>query len=196
MKKCIYKILFIVGVITSIHAEDFNNTYEKLSPETAAPINKNIELIDIIKDSEKNHESALQLTNREMDQIFISFTKEREEEKKAKEEKKRKEKPSFVSGNISGSPLPPVYPRDMNNPQTFGDKGEVKNTKVEEEEAEETIEYALATLKINGILCDNGRCIAFTNMGVVKSGDVLNPDENVTRITGKYVKTNKQKIEF
>jgi len=179
---------------------------------------------------DNNSSMSTPLTDKQMDSIFISFVKEREEErkrveeekegkKKAKEKREREiaeikaeEKLSQPGGNTNRR----VYPRDVNNPRAYGEKGQLlsstkedintpqkivalDSTEVNKEESNLTQEPKViipVAFIINGIMCHKGDCSAFTSIGVLQTGDSLSTDENVTSVTSGYIETNKQKIIF
>ena len=142
------------------------------------------------------------MSDDQIDKMFISFVKERQEEEKKKlEEKEKKEKQEnkrsvFASeGNPYGSPT--VYASDPNNQSTIGEKtydvsvpSTVPQLNAYGEEKENM------GFKIKGIQCDGNSCVAFTTSGTLKVGDRLGFDERITRINTMGIRTNKRKIKF
>lgn len=158
-------------------------------------------------DSELGQES---LTNEDLNEIFLSFMVEKErkleEERRLEKEKKALEKSGgnpHVPGRVrlqtaSGTP---IYPRNPNNPLVVGSNkdGFVEKAKIvpvaEVEPEPEPVE--LKEVMIVGIICDDGKCTAYTSAGSLTIGSIIgDTEEKVLAVKSGGIKTDQRWISF
>lgn len=133
------------------------------------------------------------MSDKEIDKVLLSFTKEREAEKKKEEEAKLNggapyKLPEAKSAQSPGSIQ--VYPADPNNPKVYGDKENKAATLPLE------MNYNGGSFKIQGISCENNRCVIFTSEGIKKVGDMIGGVEKITGIGTRGITTTLRKVDF
>lgn len=142
------------------------------------------------------------MTDQEIDHIFISFSKQREKEKMEREKAALlSTKPHEVRGakirnkkkTLVGNPVLPHNPNDVKNMEESSNilsPAEVLKNVLPPE--------AIATMgeNINGVSCDKRGCVAFTSRGVVKKGDFIRPGEKILKITPLMITTSLRKIKI
>ncbi len=152
--------------------------------------------------------SSRELSDKEIDKIFISFSKEKEKEKKELNARQQSVKTQFPGYDETNDLIPdrlseytsnPVFKHNPEEPMDIKDfTTNNKNSKKQkillrkrffQKKADNTRGV------INGIGCDKKRCVVFTDSGVKRVGDMLNGDK-ITKITQFYIKTKNMKIMF
>lgn len=107
--------------------------------------------------------------------------------------------PRFVGGT-------PVFPHDTRNPLSVGPGKGIGNysanlptnlnvLNTNEGDMEEEKVTPPEEITINGIMCQNNRCIAYTSKGDIRSGSVIG-NEKVLYVLKNGIKTNKRWISY
>ena len=158
------------------------------------------------------------LTNEELDDIFLSFMVEKERKKeeerlKLEYENTLKAMMAGAGGSANGASIPsgpssgtPIYPRNMNNPLIVpsdkeGFRPEAQPLPQQENlNAQATAPVEEAEKKeiiIVGIMCDQGKCTAYTSEGSLTIGKKIgDTEEKVLAVKSSGIKTDKRWISF
>lgn len=143
------------------------------------------------------------LSNREIDQIFISFEQQAREEliKERKEAQERKkieaemmEMKNSKKRSKGGSRT--VLSHDGNSVTVADNKIGTPPPGYDSNKAGVFSRASTQGFNISGIICEKRECVAITNTGNVKKGGVLSTGEKIISITKNQVKTDRRIIKF